>query len=190
MDVEAALKLPEFTWIRKKITEIDEILAKKDRIRLLHKEKTPEEKRKARAERIIPIIASIKIYMESNRPWKDMEKAKLVASINSINNYVYKKVWEGWRDEELREKDEKACKHIQDISFVTGPENFGLPEDLKDEPLIEGAIKDIKSLDGGASPDKKLEAIYEACNKFSSKKRLKHIHTYFYLFQFQLFLIL
>ena len=167
MDVEEALKHPEFGWIRKKITEIDEKLSRRD----FSKGKTPDKKRKEWANEIRSIAGSIKSYMETYRPWKDMEKAKLAEYIYSINDYIYKKVWEKWRDEKLREEDEKAWKHIQELSSVTGPENFGLPKDLEEKPSFKDAIKDIQSLDGGASPDKKLEAIYEAYNKFHSKKR-------------------
>ena len=174
MEIEAALKRPEFDWLRKKIGEIDEVL------RAVPEGETPKDKRANRAKKITTITTYIKSYVEEYKPWKAMEKPKLIANINSINNYVYTKVWEKWEDDELREKDQKAHSHIQLISSVTGPKNFGLPEGVETNPLFEAAVNDIKTLDAGASPIKKLTAIQEAYNKFASKKIEIQRHTHFH----------
>ena len=157
MDVDASLKLPEFGWLKKEIDAIDKILTKK-----VKDAKSPQEMRMSRAKNIIPIIVSIEKYVRSHEPWKDLGKQKLDATVDSIKNYIYEKLWKEWPDEELREKDEKAFEHMQILSSVMSPENIGLLESITQSPLLSNAIEVIQGLDMPASPMKKLEVIHKA----------------------------
>lgn len=164
MDIEEALKTNEFAWLSKKIEKIDQELSKEGA-----KERKPIEKRLDQATKIVPIVASIEKYMGSNKPWKDMTKPNFLSNLNVIQNYVYKKIWGMWRDDDLRKKDAEAYERLQILSSMTNPLKLELPESIVSNPFFLSAVDDIKKLDKPSSPIKKLDCISEACNKFSSK---------------------
>lgn len=98
-----------------------------------------------------------------------MDEQKLDATVESIKDYLYEKLWKEWPDEELHKKDEKTFEHMQILSSVTKPENIGLLESIAQSPLIDDAIKIIQGLDVPASPMKKLEIIQKAYKVFEGK---------------------
>lgn len=188
MNVEDALKRPEFAWLNGIISSIDDIFARSKKTNIFTKEKTPGEKRKANAEKITPLFESIEKYMKAHEPWKSMNEPNFISNLNAINNYVYAKVWKDWQDDELREKDRKAYEHIQILSSFETTQSFDLPPGTFDNPLCAQAIDDIKTLNKPNSPMKKLDAIYEACNKFYSKHA--HIFHSFIIFYIHLYYVI
>ena len=175
MDVENALKLPEFAWLAEKLKSIERVVTTKPLLDFFSKDKKPEDKRKENAKKIQPIIASIDDYMATHKPWKELPKPQLSSNLAIIKNYVYAKTWSLWQDDELREKDLKAWEHIKILSSFIEPQKLDLPPETDKHPFYQDAIKDIKKIETPASPLKKLESIYECCNKFLGT------HNFFFL---------